>query len=72
MPRLYRYTQGGTTRESLEEEGANTIKNIHNEKAPRPLALGLEESVNSGAVTRILWRSWLELRHWTNTTNGQP
>ena len=28
--------QGGTTRESLEEEGANTIKNIHNEKASRP------------------------------------
>ena len=26
VPRLYRYTQGGTTRESLEEEGANTIK----------------------------------------------
>ena len=28
--------RGGTTRESLEEEGANTIKNIHNEKASRP------------------------------------
>ena len=45
--------QGGTTRESLEEEGVNTIKNIHNEKASRPQALGLGESVNSGAVTRI-------------------
>ena len=45
VPRLYRSTQGGITRESLEEEGANTIKNIHNEKASRPLAVGLGEPV---------------------------
>ena len=53
VPLLFRAR--GTTRESLIEGAKHTQREgLYDLRRPE---LGLEESVNSGAVTRIQWRS---------------